>query len=81
MFKIIGLLGVLAITFAYFYAQYEPKFNNTKNYYILNGIGSFFIILSLIFDAFNLSAFCIETMWLLISIYGYFKNYKRNKNA
>lgn len=65
----IGFVGVLLILTAYFLLQTERLSTQQLSYQILNGLGAALVLVSLCFT-FNLSAFIIEIVWLLISLYG-----------
>jgi hypothetical protein len=67
--NIIGNLGVLLIVGTYFLVQIRRMSAIHAPYIALNGLGALCILYSLYFD-FNLSAFLIEAIWLLISIIG-----------
>jgi hypothetical protein len=66
---VIGNLGVIAILATYVLVQIDRLDARTVGYSVLNALGAGFIVVSLIFD-FNLSAFLVETAWLVISVYG-----------
>lgn len=67
--NIIGNLGVLLIVGTYFLVQIRRMSATQPPYIVANGVGAALILYSLYFD-FNLSAFLIEVIWLLISIIG-----------
>ena len=75
---IFGVLGSFFIAFAYFYSQYKHTFFNSVLFFIGNIFGSSLILISLLFSSFNLGSFFIESLWILVSIYGLFK-YQINK--
>jgi len=77
-FDILGVIGSFIIAFEYFYSQYRHTFLNSVSFFVGNIFGSFLILLSLIFSSFNIGSFCIESLWILVSIYGLFK-YQINK--
>jgi hypothetical protein len=64
--NVVGNLGVLLIVGTYFLVQIRRMSALQPPYIVLNGLGALFILYSLWFD-FNLSAFLIELIWLLIS--------------
>lgn len=66
---VIGNLGVIAILATYVFVQIDRLDVRKVSYSVLNALGAGFIVVSLIFD-FNLSAFLVETAWLVISVYG-----------
>lgn len=65
----IGLLGVIFTLLAYALLQTEKLRAETVLYCLLNILGSVLILYSLYFD-WNFSAFIMEGMWLIFSIYG-----------
>lgn len=73
-YDLLGNLGVLLILLAYWYLQRGKLHSNAIFYSLANFTGALFILVSLYFD-FNLSAFIIESAWLLISIYGIYRYY------
>lgn len=76
MYAFIGLLGVIVIITTYFLLQIDKIDSKSFSYSILNIVGSFFIIISLNKD-WNLSAFIIEFFWIIISVYGIYKYFRR----
>ncbi|MEJ2055713.1 MAG: hypothetical protein P8X42_17500 [Calditrichaceae bacterium] len=68
----LGMIGVACILLMYLLLQLNKVKSTALSYSIINGIGAALIIVSLLFE-FNLSAFIIESFWLLISIYGIIK--------
>jgi len=67
--NVVGNLGVLLIVGSYFLVQIRRMSALNPPYILLNGMGALLILYSLWFD-FNLSAFLIEVIWLLISLVG-----------
>jgi hypothetical protein len=67
--NVVGNIGVLVIVGTYFLVQIRRMSAIHAPYIALNGLGALCILYSLSFD-FNLSAFLIELIWLLISIVG-----------
>lgn len=67
--NIVGNLGVVMIVGTYFAVQIGRMSAVDLPYIGLNGLGALLIMYSLWFD-FNLSAFLIEVIWLLISVIG-----------
>jgi hypothetical protein len=67
--NVVGNIGVLLIVGTYFLVQIGRMPATQPPYIVANGIGAALILYSLYFD-FNLSAFLIEVIWLLISIIG-----------
>lgn len=75
---IIGLIGVAIILVAYLLLQIERIASNGLVYSLLNVIGAIFIIFSLLIE-WNLSAFAMESTWLIVSVYGIVKWYNSRK--
>lgn len=67
-----GLLGVGLILLAYFGLQAGRMRSHGHDYQLANLVGASLVLVSLIHE-FNLSAFVIETAWVLISLYGIVK--------
>lgn len=70
-YDLVGNIGVALILFAYLALQLDKINAKGLAYSLLNGLGALFILISLL-HAFNLSAVIIETVWLLISLFGVF---------
>jgi hypothetical protein len=64
-----GNVGVALMVVAYLLLQAEKVRSTDLNYSLMNGTGALLVLISL-FYRFNLSAFLVESFWLLISIYG-----------
>ncbi|WP_409454873.1 CBU_0592 family membrane protein [Malaciobacter marinus] len=73
-----GNIGVLLILVMYLSLQTDKISSNSLIYSLLNALGALLILISLYFQ-FNLSAFIIEFFWLVISLYGLYKNLKNKK--
>lgn len=69
VFDILGLVGVLLILTAYAALQLGRMDAADRIYSFLNLVGAVLILISLTVD-FNLSAFVIESAWVVISLYG-----------
>jgi len=65
----LGNIGVILILGTYLLLQMQKMSATTPVFSILNGLGAILILVSLT-QRFNLSAFIIESAWLLISLYG-----------
>jgi hypothetical protein len=72
----LGILGSLLIVVAYFYLQTGKMAAHGKPYLLLNASGAGLILISLIF-AFNLAAFVIEVFWLVISVIGLIRHWRK----
>ena len=66
---LLGNLGVALILFSYLLVQIGRASATGIRYLVANGSGAVLVLYSLWFD-FNLSAFIIEAVWLLISLLG-----------
>lgn len=80
---LIGILGVFIIIVAYMLLQLEKMDAQDLSFSVLNTIGALLIIISLLYD-WNLASFLMESIWMLISVYGilkYYKLKKREENA
>jgi hypothetical protein len=71
-----GNIGVALIIVTYLLLQLGKIQSTTLIYSVLNAAGAGLILISLFFD-FNLSAFIVEGFWLLISIFGLIKYYRK----
>jgi hypothetical protein len=71
-YDLIGSIGVATIILTYILLQTEKIKSESLAYSALNALGAGMIVFSLIFD-FNFSAFVVESLWVLISIYGIVK--------
>jgi hypothetical protein len=80
--NIVGNAGVLLIVSSYLLVQIRRMSAVNPPYILLNGLGALLILYSLWFD-FNLSAFLIEVIWLLISLLGLGRYYleRRRESA
>lgn len=77
LFDLIGIVGVIMILLCYSLVQFEKLDVKSVSYSFYNALGAGLILISLIVD-FNLSAFIIESFWVLISIIGIYKAHKRS---
>ncbi|MBA3257331.1 MAG: hypothetical protein H0T64_11875 [Pyrinomonadaceae bacterium] len=71
-FDLAGFVGVVLIVIAYLLLQLSKLPSSAPAYSLLNAIGAFLVMVSLVFD-FNLSAFLMEAFWFLISLFGLFR--------
>ena len=72
----IGLSGVTLILIAYFSLQTERIRAEDWRFSAINGVGALLIMTSLYFT-FNLASFVIEVFWLMISLFGLWKAWRR----
>lgn len=68
-FDLAGFVGVVVIVVAYLMLQVNRLPSTAPAYSLLNALGAFLVMLSLLFD-FNLAAFLMEAFWFLISLFG-----------
>lgn len=68
-FDLAGLVGVVIIVIAYLMLQLGKLPSSAPSYSLMNAIGAFLVMVSLLFD-FNLAAFLMEAFWFLISLFG-----------
>lgn len=71
-FDIVGSLGVATVIITYFLLQTGRLKSESLRYSVLNGLGAGLIAFSLLYS-FNFSAFVVEVLWVLISVYGMIK--------
>lgn len=75
-YDIIGSLGVGTIILTYVLLQTEKIRSESLLYSVLNALGAGLICVSLVYS-FNFSAFVVEALWVLISLYGIAKYFLR----
>jgi predicted tellurium resistance membrane protein TerC len=80
IYDIVGIIGVSLVVFAYFLIQTEKVTVKEAKYSLLNMIGSSLIIVSL-FVNFNLPSLIIESFWVLISLIGIIRYYRKSMNS
>jgi hypothetical protein len=71
-YDFLGNIGVALIIIMYLLLQMKKVQSDSYSYSLLNAIGAGLILLSLLAE-FNLSAFIVETFWLLVSLYGLYR--------
>jgi hypothetical protein len=74
-----GLVGVAFVLIAFFLLQAHKLSGQGYPYQVMNLVGAFGILLSLIFGTFNLPAFLQEMAWFLISVYGIVRGVRARK--
>lgn len=79
-YDIIGSIGVATIILTYVLLQIGRIKSESLLYSVLNGLGAALIVFSLIYS-FNFSAFVVESLWVLISIYGIAKYFLKGKKV
>lgn len=80
LFDAIGMLGVLMILMTYTLVQLDRIEVRRISYSLINALGAGLILVSLRVD-FNLSAFVIESCWLLISMFGIYSSFRKNSRG
>ena len=75
-----GNIGVVLILASYLMVQLRKMDATALPYVVSNCLGAALILYSLIFD-FNLSAFVIEIVWVLISLVGMARIYLERRKA
>jgi len=79
-YDLVGTVGVVTIILTYILLQTERIKSESLLYSVLNGLGAGLIVFSLIYS-FNFSAFVVESLWVLISIYGIAKYFLKGKKV
>ena len=79
-YDFVGNIGVALILITYLMLQLEKIDPKNLTYSVLNGLGAFCILVSLLY-AFNMSAVIIEAAWLIISIVGVFLYFWRKRKS
>jgi len=69
---------MIFIVWAYFLLQTKKYGIDSLYYQLLNLVGAILLLISL-FVHFNLGSFIIEVFWIIITLYGMYKNYKKEK--
>ena len=71
----LGNIGVVLIIIDYLLLQLNRISSNSLSYSLLNAVGASLIIISLLFN-FNLSAFIMEAIWVVISLFGLYRYFR-----
>jgi paired small multidrug resistance pump len=77
-YDIAGLIGVAVMLWAFFLLQAGKLRGDAFMYQLMNAVGAAAVLLSLVND-FNLSAFVIETCWVVISVYGMIRSRSKRR--
>jgi paired small multidrug resistance pump len=75
-YDFVGSIGVFTIILTYVLLQTERLRSEQLAYSLLNGLGAALIVFSLLYS-FNFSAFVVESLWVLISIFGIVKYFRK----
>ena len=78
-YDFLGTIGISLIILMYLLLQLNKIKSDALIYSLFNAFGAVLIIVSLIFE-FNISAFIIESFWLLISFYGIVRYFMNRNN-
>ena len=73
IWDIAGVTGVCVVLWYYFLLNTKKCSSDDLSFSVANFLGSFLILLSIIFN-WNLSSFIIESVWIIISLYGIIKH-------
>jgi hypothetical protein len=76
-----GYIGVALMLLAYLLLQAHKLHGNGLPYQLMNVLGALGVMLSLLFGAFNASAFFMEVAWLLIGLYGIARGVRMRREA
>lgn len=76
IYDLIGSIGVFIIIITYILLQTERLKSENLIYSVLNALGAGMIVFSLIYN-FNFAAFVVESIWVLVSIFGIAKYFLR----
>ena len=76
IYQVIGFMGMMFIVYAYFLLQNGTYDTHSLKFQLINLIGAILLLISL-FVHFNLGSFIIEVFWIIITLYGMYKNYKK----
>jgi hypothetical protein len=74
----VGYIGVIIILYTYLLTHSEKIDFKSYKYATLNIAGALLLLVSLYFQP-NMPAIVIELAWLLISVYGLFKTWKKRQ--
>lgn len=76
IFQFIGFLGMICVVGAYFLLQIGKASSDSVVFLSINLIGAVLLIISLLVH-FNLGSFLIEVFWIIITLIGFYKLYKK----
>jgi len=80
IYQIIGFIGMVFIVYAYFLLQIGTYDSKSLKFQYINLIGAILLLISL-FVHFNLGSFIIEIFWIIITLYGIYKNYTKKEKS
>jgi predicted ATPase len=73
LLDLVGLCGVGAYVVAHFLVQVRHESPRSRCIVALNVVGPLCVLVSLI-GAFNISSFCSQSLWLLLTLTGWWKS-------
>ena len=73
---VVGMVGVLIIVGAYLLLQVERINSKSLEYSLSNAMGSIMILYSFM-EYWDLASVAIEVFWMMISLYGVYKYFRR----
>ena len=76
-----GYAGVLLVLLAFFLLQAHKLHGNGLTYQLMNVLGALGVMLSLLWGAFNWSAFLMQVAWLLIGVFGIARSVRTRREA
>ena len=79
-FDAVGISGVAIILIVYYLLQIERMKSDDLAYSVTNLLGALLIVVSL-FYRFNLASFVIEVFWILISLIGIVRYFRKRAGA
>ncbi len=79
-FDWVGILGTLMTLGAFFLLQAGKIHGNRLAYQLLNLVGAACVLVSLL-GKFNISVFLLEATWVVISVYGIVRTFRKGTQA
>ena len=79
-FDWVGILGTLMTLGAFFLLQAGKIHGNRLAYQLLNLVGAACVLVSL-WNKFNISVFLLEATWVVISVYGIVRTFRKGTQA
>lgn len=80
IYHVVGFGGMILVVYAYLMLQIKKYTITSFSYQFLNLVGAILLLISL-FVHFNLGSFIIEVFWIIITVYGMYKNLKEIKKG
>ena len=76
-----GFIGVVLVLLAFLLLQAHKLHGNGLTYQLMNVLGALGVALSLLFGAFNVSAFALELAWMAIGVFGIVRSARRRREG